>query len=82
MTICMFVVKHSVNKRLYGLAKNNEVKRMALAFVYSGQGAQYTGMGKELYENFAVVREVFNEATNILGYDVASLCFEENETLP
>ena len=81
MTICMFVVKHSVNKRLYGLAKNNEVKRMALAFVYSGQGAQYTGMGKELYENFAVVREVFNEATNILGYDVASLCFEENETL-
>ena len=54
---------------------------MALAFVYSGQGAQYTGMGKELYENFKVVKEVFDEASDVLGYNVASLCFEENDTL-
>lgn len=54
---------------------------MALAFVYSGQGAQYTGMGKELYENFEVVKEVFDEASDVLGYNVASLCFEDNDAL-
>lgn len=54
---------------------------MALAFVYSGQGAQYAGMGKELYENFKVVKEVFDEASAVLGYDVAALCFEENDKL-
>lgn len=54
---------------------------MALAFVYSGQGAQYAGMGKELYDEFALVRDIFEEASQVLGYDVAALCFEENEDL-
>ena len=54
---------------------------MSLAFVYSGQGAQYIGMGKELYDSFEVVRDVFDEASDTLGYDVKALCFEENDDL-
>lgn len=54
---------------------------MATAFVYSGQGAQYFGMGQELYNEYAVVRTVFDEASATLGYDVAELCFQENDKL-
>ncbi|CZQ97558.1 ACP S-malonyltransferase [Trichococcus ilyis] len=54
---------------------------MATAFVYSGQGAQYFGMGQELYNEFEVVRTVFDEASAVLGYDVADLCFVENGKL-
>ncbi len=54
---------------------------MKIAFVYSGQGAQYPGMGQELYEEYEVVRDVFEEASTALEMDVAALCFEENDKL-
>ncbi|MEG0268117.1 MAG: ACP S-malonyltransferase [Carnobacterium sp.] len=54
---------------------------MKIAFVYSGQGAQYPGMGQDLYEEYEVVRNVFEEASAALEMDVAALCFEDNDKL-
>ncbi len=54
---------------------------MKIAFVYSGQGAQYFGMGQELYENYSVVRDIFNQAGESLDLDMTKLCFEENDLL-
>lgn len=45
------------------------------AFVFPGQGSQHAGMGKELADNFDVARQVFEEANDALGFDLAALCF-------
>lgn len=47
-----------------------------IAMVFPGQGSQYVGMGKDLYQDFKVVREVFEEANDVLGFDLKKLCFE------
>ena len=54
---------------------------MKRAFLFSGQGAQYVGMGQELYAQEPIVRVTFEEASHALGYDVAELCFTENDRL-
>ncbi|WP_122646857.1 ACP S-malonyltransferase [Enterococcus mediterraneensis] len=54
---------------------------MKTAFIFSGQGAQYPGMGKELYEQEPIVRQTFAQASEVLGYDMADLCFTENDQL-
>ncbi|MCK4260227.1 MAG: ACP S-malonyltransferase [Halanaerobiales bacterium] len=46
------------------------------AFLFPGQGSQYVGMGKKLYDEFSVVREIFEEANDSLGFDLKRLCFE------
>ncbi len=45
------------------------------AFIFPGQGSQYSGMGKELADTFAVARHLFEEADDALGFKLSSLCF-------
>jgi [acyl-carrier-protein] S-malonyltransferase len=47
-----------------------------IGFVFSGQGSQYIGMGKELYENIPACRKVFEEADDVLGLSISKMCFE------
>ena len=47
-----------------------------MAFVFPGQGSQSVGMGKALVEAQPALRGVYEEASSVLGYDVAALCFE------
>lgn len=46
------------------------------AFVFPGQGAQFTGMGKDLYESNPLARELFDRADEILGYRITGIMFE------
>ncbi|MFQ6323157.1 ACP S-malonyltransferase [Lactococcus garvieae] len=46
---------------------------MKTAFLFSGQGAQKLGMAKDLYDEFDIVRETFDEASQVLGYDLREL---------
>lgn len=52
-----------------------------VAFIFPGQGAQYSGMGKDFYEEFSEARAVYELACTASELDVKALCFEENEKL-
>lgn len=49
-----------------------------IALIMPGQGAQYVGMGGELCSKYNIANEVFNEAKDILGFDLKKLCFDGN----
>lgn len=46
------------------------------AYVFPGQGAQFTGMGKDLYENSELAKELFERANEILGFRITDIMFE------
>jgi len=47
-----------------------------VAFLFPGQGSQYIGMSRTLFEEFELYRQTFEEASDILGFDLAKQCFE------
>jgi [acyl-carrier-protein] S-malonyltransferase len=46
------------------------------AYIFPGQGAQFTGMGKDLYENSSKAKELFQQANEILGFNITKIMFE------
>ena len=52
---------------------------MKKAYVFPGQGAQFIGMGKDLYETNPQAKELFDEANRILGFDIVRIMFEGTE---
>ena len=49
------------------------------AYVFPGQGAQFTGMGKDLYEHLDLAKSMFQKANEILGFDIQKIMFEGSE---
>ena len=51
------------------------------AFIFPGQGAQVCGMGQDFYEHTETGRKIFDQASELLGFSMPELCFEENDRL-
>ena len=52
-----------------------------VAIIFPGQGAQFVGMGKDLYDNYPVVKEMFDIADDVFGESISSLCFNGPEDM-
>lgn len=52
-----------------------------IAFLFAGQGSQTVGMARDLYENYPIVRETFDQASQILGYDIRDLIDNQEDKL-
>lgn len=54
---------------------------MKIGFIFPGQGSQYVGMGKDLYEKYENVKKVYEDASKILGIDVKEISFDGPEEI-
>lgn len=52
-----------------------------IAFIFPGQGAQYSEMGKEFYENFEISKNIFDKSNEVLGFDLKNICFENPDNM-
>ena len=52
-----------------------------IAFIFPGQGAQACGMGQDFYEQTETGKRIFDKATQLMGFSMPQLCFEENDRL-
>jgi [acyl-carrier-protein] S-malonyltransferase len=55
--------------------QENQLNHMK-AYLFAGQGSQYIGMGKDLYEMFPESKAIFDKADNVLGFSISKMCFE------
>jgi len=53
------------------------MKFKKITLIFPGQGSQYVGMGKEFYDEFEMVREIFDQADQFLGYKLSEQCFKK-----
>ena len=56
------------------LFKNKKI--IMKAYVFPGQGSQFSGMGKDLYDRYKIARRLFKSANEILGFDITKILFE------
>jgi len=54
-----------------------QISEQRILFVFPGQGSQYVGMGSDLCQQHAIARRVYEQASHVLGYDIAKLCFND-----
>lgn len=61
------------------LIKGCESKRMKIALLFPGYGSQFVGMGKDLYDEYRIVQEYYEEASHVLSNNFVKLCFASSD---
>lgn len=60
---------------------DKELHMSKIAFIFPGQGAQYIGMGQDFYKHTETGKKTYDEASQLLGFSMPELCFQENDQL-